>query len=355
MAFNFNGNIPQKIIYNNNNVAKLKYNNVIVWKGLPNTYQEVEYIQSSGTQYIDTGIYDVDKVKVKFVLLEWKAYVPIFGNYISEGTDCTRLIGQDSQGSGCYANASSKAMNPVFGYHFTLDTVHTYIIEHSASTVTLSEDGNVNSTPRVNGNINTTNIALFSNKVNPSGTLTKAKIYLWRAYKGGVVVRDMIPCYRKSDNEVGLYDINNSGKNIFDKNSVTYFQAWISELNKWNYSADSKSFRVPVQPNTTYTISASNPSETIFRAGWTSSENTPTSASQVNLNDCYRYTNTNTPITMTTGAEAKYIVIQLSSANIDTTIQTLQIEEGNSATSYEPYPFYTNSGTGEFTVGPDIN
>ena len=57
MTFNFNGNIPKKILFNNQNVRKLVYNNDVVWqkRRLPNEYQEVEYLESTGTQYIDTG------------------------------------------------------------------------------------------------------------------------------------------------------------------------------------------------------------------------------------------------------------------------------------------------------------
>ena len=56
MAFYFNNNIPQRIIFNNQEVKKVVYNNTIVWKKLPNDYKEVEYIESSGTQYLTTDI-----------------------------------------------------------------------------------------------------------------------------------------------------------------------------------------------------------------------------------------------------------------------------------------------------------
>lgn len=35
----------------------------------------------------------------------------------------------------------------------------------------------------------------------------KLIIYSWKFYQDNVLIRDFIPCYRKSDNEIGLYDL----------------------------------------------------------------------------------------------------------------------------------------------------
>ena len=104
MALNFNGNTPKKILYNGLNVAKLVYNGVVVWmskvlatisgilpltltdctgddlvdykiygnseyEGLPDGYTRVEYIESTGTQYIDTRYYpnNLTDVECKFM------------------------------------------------------------------------------------------------------------------------------------------------------------------------------------------------------------------------------------------------------------------------------------------------
>ena len=52
---------------------------------------------------------------------------------------------------------------------------------------------------------------------------SKNRYYQLRIEKDGVLMRDMIPCYRKSDGEVGMYDIvtgkfyTNTGKGTFTK------------------------------------------------------------------------------------------------------------------------------------------
>ena len=132
---------------------------------------------------------------------------------------------------------------------------------------------------------------------------------------------------------------NRCGEQLFDKNNFSYIsQTYIDQQGKWSKTLDnSRTLKIAVLPNTTYTISANNPNETVFRAGWTDSEYEPTTVNSISLNDWYRYTNTDTPITIPTGNNAKYIVIQLSSANSDTTVQTLQINTGSTAAPYSSY------------------
>lgn len=36
------------------------------------------------------------------------------------------------------------------------------------------------------------------------------KLYSFKIYDNGTLIRDFIPCYRVADNEVGLYDIVNN-------------------------------------------------------------------------------------------------------------------------------------------------
>ena len=117
MAFNFNGNTPKKILYNGLNVAKLVYNGVVVWtskvlatisgilpltltdctgedlvdykiygnseyEGLPDGYTQVEYIQGTGTQYIDIGskMYNDSEIELCFSFDDIPQDCSIFGS-----------------------------------------------------------------------------------------------------------------------------------------------------------------------------------------------------------------------------------------------------------------------------------
>ena len=122
MAFNFNGNTPKKILYNGLNVAKLVYNGVVVWMSkvlatisgvlpltltdctdddlvdykiygnteetgslnplLPTGYTPVEYIQGTGTQYIDIGrkMYNNSEIELCFSFDVIQQDCSIFGS-----------------------------------------------------------------------------------------------------------------------------------------------------------------------------------------------------------------------------------------------------------------------------------
>ena len=47
------------------------------------------------------------------------------------------------------------------------------------------------------------------------------QLYTFKIYDNDVLVRDFMPCYRKSDNEIGLFDSVN-GKFYTNKGSGTF-------------------------------------------------------------------------------------------------------------------------------------
>ena len=140
-----------------------------------------------------------------------------------------------------------------------------------------------------------------------------------------------------------INDIKIVGKNIFDKNTMTTrIYAYLTEsLTTWATANGGYSIRISCKPNTNYTISANNSNETIFRAGVTDSDSIPATGSTVQVYSVSRYTNTNLPIYLTTGANAKYIVIQVGVETASDTFNTLQIERSSEATAYEEYKSVT--------------
>lgn len=78
-----------------------------------------------------------------------------------------------------------------------------------------------------------------------------------------------------------------TGKQLFNKNGVTRVNGVITDNNYWVSGENAYSFRIPIQPNTNYTISANNTEETIFRAGVSNTENLPTQR-KCSINKCYK-------------------------------------------------------------------
>lgn len=155
-------------------------------------------------------------------------------------------------------------------------------------------------------------------------------------------------------------------KNIFDKNNNSlYVNGWIQGTTmRLNTSNTSRLFYLPCKPNTTYTMSRSVLASS-FRITTYDSIPFPTPTSS-NVDYTVASTienNTATSITITTGANAKYLVVQYginTDANLQASLDTIQIEEGNEATTYSS--FVSNSiningdtFTDTLNVGTSVN
>lgn len=125
--------------------------------------------------------------------------------------------------------------------------------------------------------------------------------------------------------------------NIFDKNNTNYINAYISSSS--NTLVDNKNFSdcvyIKCYPNTTYTISKLV--DKYFSVAYT--KKIPEIGDTV-----YGLVvnNTGSSITITTGVEAKYLVVRYIATSNNThtreeLLNSLQIEIGNKASEYKPY------------------
>ena len=121
------------------------------------------------------------------------------------------------------------------------------------------------------------------------------------------------------------------GKNLFDGNYVTGFPSVDgSQASFKNTDTQTKSAIVPCKPNTTYTIKKYESSNR-FQFGTTSvypENGTPISG--------YTLQDSATQYTYTTGNDANYLIVYVSTSSEQATPQ-MQVEVGSSATSYQPY------------------
>lgn len=143
----------------------------------------------------------------------------------------------------------------------------------------------------------------------------------WLAYWGGLV---------------NTYPIHDVGKNLFDKDDTSAQKTGLYiGSSTIQGSSGAEIAYIKCLPNTTYTVS--KVSSARFACATTQIE----PANGVAVSD--RVSNpTATSITITTSATAKYIVVFYYLASADTktkgeVLNSLQIEEGSTATPYEPY------------------
>lgn len=150
------------------------------------------------------------------------------------------------------------------------------------------------------------------------------------------------------------------GKNLFDKNHLParIYAYFANSGTSWLYASSGYSLRFPCLPNTTYTARYNgNSTQTVLSFASTSNDTVPTSGqTSVTVTQAIRQNTPtiNTPVTLTTGANDKWLIVQYNAVEPENTnmADNLQIELGSTATTYEPY-YYGGSATAQdlYAVG----
>lgn len=161
---------------------------------LPEGYAEVQYIQSSGTQYVDTGFKpnQDSRVLIKLSTSETGSHT-VFGADFSWTDDGFALgVGFTHYGkeTGTISGLNNESPHEV--------DFNKNIIFIDGSTV-LTMGASTFSVPH--------NLALFAN--NRAGGIqekTTMALYYCRIYDGNTIIRDYIPC-KNAGGAVGLYDL----------------------------------------------------------------------------------------------------------------------------------------------------
>lgn len=192
---------------------------------IPSEYQEVEYIESTGSQYIDTGIIPTLKTKAHVIFSPtWKSSVGYFGARLDPYRfSCTTFSSQAYLGLNVSKNTWTSNRVPL-----TIHTIYDCELENGCSKIngveyaeTTLDDSKWSSNV---GNFILSGLNASGNRDN-----TNAKWYLCEMWENNIPIRRLIPCYRKSSGEIGMYDTvskqfyTNSGTGTFLKgNDVTY-------------------------------------------------------------------------------------------------------------------------------------
>lgn len=197
---------------------------------IPEEYQEVEYIESTGAQYLELpfGFLDTDEIEVisciistgsdQFMIapLQWETakHFAMVGGY---GSNFTVGFNGQSTAVTYYQILQGGAIKKDTKTHiWTYKNKKFSIIDLNAF-YEPSSDHSIKSS--------TKNLRLFYGYNNPS----KGRIYFYNHKKQDGTEINFIPCYRKSDNEIGMYDTvsktfyTNSGTGTFLKGHNVYY------------------------------------------------------------------------------------------------------------------------------------
>lgn len=185
---------------------------------LPEGYIEVEYIQSNGTQYIDT------KLKVNIQLKIIMDVEPLSSGSATNKYFINSAYVTSSSGYAFRVIWNNNGVQAMMGYNSSLTyttvnsdkTLRRMGIEMDVSNKTVTVDNKI-----ITFSSNTISSSLSTLKLLSAGSATSnmlsAKLYSCQIYTGDSLAADYVPCI-DPNGDVGLYDLVNAG---FYKSAVT--------------------------------------------------------------------------------------------------------------------------------------
>ena len=173
---------------------------------LPIEYTQLEYIESSGAQYIDTGITGSVPLKVEATVKTGTGTKTtdsmIMASYDGTNTTVPLYWYKDSW----YIEVGKTGTQSSAGT-LSDNTKYNVVFEATNARQRLAVNGTdlIDITGSFTGSTKT--LYLFGRNYNGSAThCCSARIYALKMHQNGVLVRDFVPAMRNSDGEVGLYD-----------------------------------------------------------------------------------------------------------------------------------------------------
>lgn len=204
---------------------------------IPSEYQEVEYIESTGTQYIIADRYLSEDVEVDFkgsYTSYGQRYASLFGAITASNSNPAFVLFRDINGEAKIGGRFGKWTNAASSYVST-DTVYTYggIFECKCGINWIECEG-----PRYtdgliwDNTLSSAKMGLFCRALGDSpfsNSFANGKIYYLTISNDSGIIANFIPCYHKNSGEIGMYDTvtgtfyTNQGTGTFLKgNDVTY-------------------------------------------------------------------------------------------------------------------------------------
>ena len=254
---------------------------------LPNNFQRVEYIETTGTQWIDTTYYPTNKTKVELDLEMSNGKSTASGSNIFNTTDDIKRF---SVNFGSTAGETTKIyvwtniINTSGGIICSVDVGNTVLTRNKLvltnskftyGTYSLDTEPSTWTTLGVS-------LKLFCNSSGQAFNRYNIKLYEMKIWDNDMLVRHFVPCYQKTDSKIGLYDLVNKsfyansgtgtfnkGKeigslNLFDENEVTVGKHISAEGVEGNNTHQRLSDYIEIEPSTTYRLSDVYNTFTIF-------------------------------------------------------------------------------------------
>lgn len=171
--------------------------------GVVEEYQRVEYIEATGTQYIDSGYKPTSealKYDLEYAITSSTCNFSIMGN----NDDTDKYFGIQFWGNRFYVGTSRALLYK----SWTQNQKYHKIVEANNGTLTVTTDGVGESTSYVSSLYKNSSIGLFACKGDTKVvSYGHARIYYAKIYDNNILVRDFVPVVRSRDGVAGLYDM----------------------------------------------------------------------------------------------------------------------------------------------------
>lgn len=189
--------------------------NILVWDRdnarLPKAYQEVEYIESSWTQYINTNVQlwtnifeiNCDALITTFTTEEQGIFsiwteTYLYRNVFVRNQNSTRYLDVCFQ----WHNQIDTSLSTNIRYNITLKRTssNTWNLQNNSNSI------NITYSP---SSTNNTTVKLFTRWDTPSTSYSNSKIRMYSCTikMDWILVRDFVPCIRDSDWVIWMYDL----------------------------------------------------------------------------------------------------------------------------------------------------
>lgn len=198
-------------------LMNIRRNMIAAQSELPFGYKEIEYISATGTQYIATNYVPKigDQITTKFLM----AYSSGMQSLFSAGNNNYQLIFLEypDQGISAYYKYFTTGNATELQWHLPYNTWHDIIVDSTGYITSGEKSGTLTPAQELDGNY--TNLWLLKRRNGNYGA--NGSISRFTITHEGKKTLNLIPCIRKIDNEIGMYDTiskqfyGNAGTDVF--------------------------------------------------------------------------------------------------------------------------------------------
>lgn len=203
-----------------------------VYLPLPSEYQEVEWIWRNGNNYIDTwwkpNLFNTFEVRIGYKIADSGYRYGILSNYNWSNRSVSFEVNSGSvtwNKARFFIDKSGTAWDLFSSWAVSTSTFSDIVYKSTTSTKKVSVNWTENSLSNSLTWTNNTTAYLFIDRSLRWTTFSHNSFVSYcQIYESWTLVRDFVPCYRKSDNEIWLYDL---------VNSQFYTNSWTGTFSKW--------------------------------------------------------------------------------------------------------------------------